>query len=67
MRHDRWEYKTLHFDVSTWLGPKLVPEQLDAELNAHGEAGWDLVSTFDVNGTNGTTKAIVAVFKRPRA
>jgi hypothetical protein len=66
MRAPRWEYKTLHFDVRGWLGPKLEPGQLDAELNALGEAGWELVTAFDVNRGDGGTSAIAALLKRPR-
>jgi hypothetical protein len=66
MRAPQWEYKTLQIDVAGWLGPKVQPEVLDAELNRHGEAGWELVSAFDVNRGHGSTSAIVALFKRPR-
>ena len=67
MRHDRWEYRTLRLDVAGWFGPKVDPTQVDAELNAHGDAGWELVSMFDVNHGHGSTSAIIAVFRRPRA
>jgi len=66
MRAPRWEYKSLHLDVAGWLGPKVEPDRLDAELNAHGDAGWELVSALDVNTGQGATAAIVALFKRPR-
>ena len=66
MRAPRWEYKSLHLDVVGWLGPKVDPGQLDAALNSHGDAGWELVSAFDVNSGQGVTSAIVALFKRPR-
>ena len=66
MRHPRWEYKTLEIDVAGFFGPNVKPEALDAELNAHGADGWELVSAFDVNRGHGRTSAIVALFKRPR-
>ena len=66
MRAPRWEYKTLQIDVASWLGPKIDSSKVDGELNAHGEAGWELVSAFDVNRGHGSTSAIVALFKRPR-
>ena len=53
-------------DVATWLGPKIDPSALDAELNGHGADGWELISAFDVNRGHGHTSAIVALFKRPR-
>ena len=66
MRAPRWEYKTLHIDVQGFFGPKVKPEALDAELNAHGDAGWELVSAFDVNRADGTSSALLLLLKRPR-
>jgi hypothetical protein len=66
MRAPKWEYKTVQIDVSGWLGPKLQPDAVDAELNLYGDAGWELVSAFDVNRGHGHTSAVVALFKRPR-
>jgi hypothetical protein len=66
MRPPRWEYKTLRLDVAGWLGPKVDPARFDAELNALGDAGWELVSALDVNRAEGATAAIVALFKRAR-
>ena len=66
MQPPRWEYRTVLIDVATWLGPKIQPEALDAELDRHGAEGWELVSAFDVNRGHGHTSAIVALFKRPR-
>jgi hypothetical protein len=67
MRAPRWEYKTVRIDVGGWLGPNVQPDALDAELNRYGEDGWELVSAFDVNEGNGSTMAIVTLFKRPRS
>ncbi|MGZ8379043.1 MAG: DUF4177 domain-containing protein [Gemmatirosa sp.] len=66
MRPPRWEYKSVKIDVGTWLGPKMHPEALDAELNRFGQEGWELVSALDLNSTSGSTMAIVALFKRAR-
>jgi len=66
MRAPRWEYKSLHLDVSGWIVPKVDTAEMEAELNAQGEAGWELVSAFDLNRGHGRTTAIVALFKRPR-
>ena len=65
MRHDPWEYKTLQLDVEGWFSPN-VPERLDTELQAHGDAGWELVNMFDLNRGHGRSSSVVAVFKRPR-
>jgi len=66
MRPPRWEYKTILIDVFGFLGPKVQPETLTAELDAHGAEGWELVSAFDVNRGHGATSAIVVLFKRSR-
>lgn len=65
MPRDSWEYRTLKLDVSSWLGPKVEPERIDAELNAHGREGWELVSMIDINRHQGATAELVLVFKRP--
>ena len=66
MRAPQWEYKTVEIDVSGWVTPKVEPDMVDAELNRYGEAGWELVSAFDVNRGHGRTSGILAMFKRPR-
>jgi len=54
----RWEYKTLVVK-KTWLG-KIDTDMYDAELNAAGRDGWELVSvTQDAVG-------VIAVFKRTK-
>ena len=65
MPHERWEYRTVKLDVAGWLGPKVDSVRIDAELNAHGREGWELVSAFDVNQGHGSTSALVLLFKRP--
>lgn len=66
MRAPRWEYTSVRIEVTGWIGPKIDTQAIDAELNRHGDAGWELVSAFDVNRSDGGTAAIVALFKRPR-
>lgn len=53
-------------DVGGWMDPTVDHAALDAELNRHGEAGWELVSALDVTDS-GKSRGIVALFKRPRA
>ena len=54
----RWEYKTLIIK-KTWLG-KINTEMYEAELNAAGRDGWELVNvTQDATG-------VLAVFKRSK-
>ena len=66
MRAPRWEYTSVRIEVTGWIGPKIEPQAIDAELNRYGDAGWELVSAFDMNRSDGATAAIVALFKRPR-
>ena len=66
MRAPRWEYTTVRIDVGGWLGPDGQPGAVDAALDRHGDAGWELVSAFDVDAGQGSTTAIVARFERPR-
>jgi hypothetical protein len=65
MTTDKWEYKTLKFDAKGFLGGVVDVQQLDRELNALGQQGWELVSIFDTNMiVHGTTREIVATLKR---
>jgi hypothetical protein len=64
MPAQRWEYKSVRLEVAGWLGPKVDTDQLDATLSALGAQGWELVSAFDVNRTQGASDAIIALFKR---
>ena len=66
MRAPQWEYKSVQMDVSGFFSTKLESDQLDAELNALGAAGWELVSAFDLNSGHGRSSGVVALFKRPR-
>jgi hypothetical protein len=66
MRHTQWEYRTLRLDIGGWFGPNLDPAQLEAELNAQGAAGWELVNVFDLNAGEGRSTAVVALSTRQR-
>ena len=66
MRAPQWEYKSVQMDVSGFFSTKLESDQLDAELNALGAEGWELVSAFDLNSGHGRSSGVVALFKRPR-
>jgi hypothetical protein len=39
---------------------------MDIEFNRLGRDGWELVSIFDTNAGDGTTRWIIATFKRPK-
>lgn len=61
-----WEYQTLTIEVKEASSFRI-------QLNALGEAGWELVSTFTVESkalgfwdSGSETSGVVAVFKRPK-
>ena len=62
----KWEYITVMFAATDWwLGGKLDGEKFNERLNRLGGEGWELVSVFDTNYTQGATRDVVAVLKRP--
>ena len=65
-----WEYKTIQLSspVSDYSAKRAEDalSGLEPLLNEAGDDGWELVSTFDT-AAQGYTKAVVAVFKRPKA
>jgi hypothetical protein len=60
----RWEYKTIRLGTTGFIGGELDEEAFDLLLNKFGADGWELVSTFDTSKAGGTTRDVVAVFKR---
>ena len=62
----KWEFKTLKHPAKGLLGGKFVAEELDEKMNELGQQGWELVSVFATNRHQGTTRDIVAVFRRTR-
>jgi hypothetical protein len=66
MPQDRWEYRSVRFDVGGWIGPKLDLAELDATLNAIGSEGWELVNALDLSQSDGKSRALLALFKRRR-
>jgi hypothetical protein len=62
----QWEYMTLVFAATGFiLGGKLDGKKLNDRLNELGEEGWELVSVFDTNMHDGTTRDVYAILKRP--
>ncbi len=59
----KWEYKTLKLSISGMVTYKLDETQLDEDMTALGEQGWELVSALSPVG-GGSTRDIVAIFKR---
>lgn len=61
----KWEYKTLAFAATGWfLGGKLDGQAMTDRLNELGAQGWELVSVFDTNMAQGSTRDVFAVLKR---
>jgi hypothetical protein len=63
----KFEYHLQKYDATGFLGGKVDLAQMDIEFNRLGRDGWELVSTFDTNASHGSTRWIIATFKRPRA
>jgi hypothetical protein len=60
----KFEYATLVADSTGLLSSKLDHKDFHERLNAYGADGWDLVNVFTWE-SNGTTREVTAVFKRP--
>ncbi len=63
----KWEYKTIKLRATGLLGGKVDEVEFDRTMNALGQEGWELTAAFDTNEAYGSTRDVVAVFKRPRA
>lgn len=60
----RWEYKTVEFNTKGFWGGKLDTEEFNNHLNSLGRDGWELISCFDTNQAEGSSRKVFAVFKR---
>ena len=63
---ERWEYKTIKFELKGIMGGILNTDDFDYELNIYGEQGWELISCFTSNASQGYSRDAIAVFKRKR-
>lgn len=56
----------MSFKVETkgFIGGILEIKDFDCQLNKLGEEGWELVSCFTTNQGQGTSREVIAVFKR---
>lgn len=61
---ERWEYRTLKMQTTGFLGGILDTSSFDNELNKMGSEGWELVSCFDTSQSQGSSREVIAVFKR---
>jgi hypothetical protein len=62
----KWEYKTVKFESTGWTSGNIDESVIDGRINKLGDQGWELVSTFDTNKTEGASKYFVMTFKRPK-
>jgi hypothetical protein len=65
----QWEYTVLKLstDCGFLSGTDFDADLFHEQLNVQGEAGWKLVSIFDITKVKGGTKFVMAVMKRPKA
>lgn len=63
----KWEYRTVYFDMHSGFGsqPKLDHTLVDKKLNELGKEGWELVTAFGKDETEGWTKVVYCILKRP--
>ncbi|WP_269539915.1 DUF4177 domain-containing protein [Cerasicoccus fimbriatus] len=60
----RFEYKVIKFDGKGILGGKVDMQDMEQKMNAPGQEGWEAVSVFDTNEAYGSTRWVIATFKR---
>lgn len=63
---EQWEYKTMRFETGGFWGGKVDVQKFQDELNSCGLQGWELISCFDTNMSEGASREVIAVFKRRR-
>jgi Domain of unknown function (DUF4177) len=61
-----WQYKTIKLETKGLMGGFLDISVFDEELNLLGEQGWELVTSFDTNMSQGASREVIAIFKRLR-
>lgn len=63
---EQWEYKSVKFETTGFSGGILDLADFDSLLNQYGRDGWELVSPFTTNQSYGSTRYVIAVFKRKK-
>lgn len=61
---EKWEYTSIKVEAKGFMGGILDVSHFDSKLNDYGERGWELVSCFSTVREGGSSREIVAVFKR---
>jgi hypothetical protein len=61
----KWEYKAIKIKANKgFLGGKIDERDMIVQFNELGLLGWELVSTFVTQEGYGSSKDLVAVFKK---
>lgn len=60
-----WEYELLKIEPGGFFGGKVDANDLLNRLSEMGKKGWELASTFETNVSNGGSRDVVLIFKRP--
>ena len=60
----KFEYKIAELKEKGLFLTSLKLNELENELNFHGERGWDLASSFTADLDNNGRKEVVLIFKR---
>lgn len=61
---ERWEYRTFKMLTKGFMGGILDANSFEDELNRLGSEGWELISCFDTSQSQGSSREVIAVFKR---
>lgn len=61
---DKWEYKSVKIETTGFFGGKVDTDTFDRAANELGEEGWEMISCFDTNSSEGASRYVIAVFKR---
>jgi hypothetical protein len=61
---NQWEYITLEFETRGFAGGLLDTHAFNDALNNYGREGWEMVSCFDTNQSQGASRRVIAVLKR---
>ncbi|NLK88057.1 MAG: DUF4177 domain-containing protein [Clostridiaceae bacterium] len=61
---ERWQYQTVQFEATGFMGGIINLDNFQGELNQLGSEGWELVTCFDTNMNQGQSRYVIAVFKR---
>ncbi len=63
---NQYEYCLKKYDGKGLIGGKFALFEVEEEFNRMGREGWELVSLMDTSQELGSTRWIIATFKRNR-